>query len=56
MNYTTNVWKNKKNQTVLTGDKENNNELIEKTQEDFKKKKEYVDNIIEGNWQENLKR
>ena len=53
--YTSNVWKNKKNPTILTGDKENKNELIENAQEEFKKQKEFVDNIIEGNHADNLK-
>ncbi|AQR95554.1 hypothetical protein CLSAP_28700 [Clostridium saccharoperbutylacetonicum] len=51
--YTKNVWKNKKNQTVLTGGN-SNNEIIEKAQEDFKNKKDYVDNIIEGNFYDNI--
>ena len=53
--YTKNVWKNKKNPTILTGDKENKNELIENAQEEFKKQKEFVDNVIEGNHADNLK-
>lgn len=53
--YTSNVWKNKKNHTILTGDKENRNELIERAQEYFKKQKEFVNNVIDGNHADNLK-